>query len=631
MAGQIVLEYEHPHLSTYINDNTAVTTSATSASEGVKFINVFISKKGRDGVFLKFKDEESFIEEYGTPNFYQHGQPIYNAYAALKTRQAECYCMRVMPEDAAYGNIVFAVQYKVDRETNPEQPKLILRHIAKSYDSFVDKTDLESLVDRLANDEPDSAGFVTLPLMGFHSIGRGEYGNGFRVRLASVVTKNKNQVYKTYKLEVFETENGLERKEQFEASLYDGAVVENSSIFYEDVVNDETSGSSKINMYVNPYTIEELYDIYLAEINPENPVTIEQFDILYGTTSNKTAIEGIEIDTAFEEFIALDRVEGVSLNGGTDGAITLSTDRESVRKVGYALARNTRSVERSEAISALYVKAFKGEIDKSIISKRRTPARFILDAGYSSEVKRQIINLGLSRYDAFIQLDAGILNNVTEALDWGQTMAVEAEDRIISKNFQHFKIKDPFTGKKIPVTVTYMLAATLPKHIMTNGDHIPLVGEKYAKLTGIVKNSLCPFIDADELDIKEQLYDLRLNYFECLQENTFVRGTQQTSQEADTDLSEEHNMYVLLDMKRIVENRVSSNLYDFAEAEDRVRFKQDCEDDLATFKHKVREFTVEFSMSEYEESRGILHCYLSIVYKSIAKRGIIEIDINKRS
>lgn len=631
MAGQIVLEYEHPHLSTYINDNTATSISTAAASEGVKFINVFISKKGRDGVFLKFKDEASFIEEYGTPNFYQHGQPIYNAYASLKTRQAECYCMRVMPEDAAYGNVVFSIKYKIDTETNPEQPKLVLRHVAQTYDSFVDKTDIESLVDNAAEEEPDEHGFVTLPLMGFHSLGRGEYGNGFRVRLASVTTKNKNQVYKTYKLEVFETENGLERKEQFEASLYDGAVVENSSIFYEDVVNDETTGSAKINMYVNPYTIEELYELYCTEINPENPVTIEQFDILYGRTSNGTAIAGLEIDTAFEEFIALDRIEGVSLAGGTDGALSLDVDTLDVKRVGYSAAKASKAELRNDAISNLYVKAFKGEIDKSIISKRRTPARFILDAGYSSDVKKQIINLALNRYDAFVHLDAGILNNVSEALDWGQTMESEASDRIISKNFQHFKIKDPFTGKKIPVTVTYMLAGTLPKHILNNGDHIPLVGEENAKLTGIVKNSLCPFVDADELDIKEQFYDLRMNYFECLQENTFVRGTQQTSQEAETDLSEEHNVYVLLDMKRIVENKVSSMLYDFAEAEDRVRFKQDCDDALSTFSHKVREFTIEFAMSEYEETRGILHCYLAVVFKSIAKRGIIEIDINKRS
>lgn len=631
MSGQIVLEYEHPHLRTIINDNTAVNTTAVTAPEGVKFINVFISKKGRDGVFIKFKDEQSFLEEYGTPNFYQHGQPIYNAYASLKSREAECYCMRVMPEDAAYGNVVFAVKYKVDKETNPEQPKLILRHVATTYDDFLDKTDMESLVDRLGSEEPDEEGFITLPLMGFHSIGRGEYGNGFRVRLASVVTKNKHQVYKTYKLEVFETENGLERKEMFEASLYDGAVVENSSIFYEDVVNDETTGSSKINMYVNPYTIEELYDLYVSMINPKDPVSIEQFDIIYGQTSDKTPITGLEIDTEFADFIAIDRLEGVSLSGGTDGAIALDVNKDMLKKVGYASARATRNEERNDAISSLYVKAFKGDIDKSILSKRRTPARFILDAGYSSDVKRQIIDLGLSRYDAFVHLDGGLLNNISEALEWGQTMSYEAEDRVISKNFQHFKIKDPFTGKKIPVTITYMLAATLPKHIMVNGDHIPLVGEKYAKLTGIVKNSLCPFIDADELEIKEQLYDLRLNYFECLQENTFVRGTQQTSQEIDTDLSEEHNVYVMLDMKRIVENKVSSNLYDFAEPEDRVRFKQDCDDALVTFKHKVREFNVEFGMDEYEESRGILHCYLAVVFKSIAKRGIVEIDINRRS
>lgn len=626
MTTQILLNYEHPHIKTVINDNTAVSEVLTEVTSGVRFLNVFTSKKGRDGVFLKFNDENAFIEEYGTPNFHQHGQPIYNALASLKTRNAECYCMRVMPEDAAYSNLLVSVKYKIDNETDPDNPVMLLKHEFSTQDGLVDKTNIDSVVDKIGSEDPDADGYITLPLMGFYSLGRGEYGNGFRVRLSNIISKNKRQLNKTYRLEVLDTENGLERKEMFEASLYDAAVYKNNSLFYEDVVNDDSKGSTKINMYVNPYAVEYLYDIYKTEIDPETTVDIRMFDVLFGVTAQNNPIKGLERQTNFDGFIAVDRVEGINLNGGTDGTLTVAPV-----SMFNVLSSPRMSEDRETALNNLYLKAFKGEINKAILSKRRTPARFILDAGYSEEVKKEMVNLALKRYDAHLHLDAGLLYNVEEAIGWGQMMSAEVTDRIVSKNFQHYQIKDPYNGKKIPVTVTYFLASVLPKHISNIGDHIPVTGENYAKLNNIVKNSLMPFIDADELDLKEELYDLRLNYFECLQENTFVRGTQQTAQEEETDLSEEHNVYMLLEMKRIVENRVSSMIYDFGEADDRVRFQQDCDNALKSYRHKVKSYEVEFTTTPYETERGILHCRLAVVYKTINKRGIIEIDINKRT
>lgn len=626
MNSQIVLNYEHPHIKTIINDNTYGREVSYEEATGVRFLNVFTSKKGRDGVFLRFNDENAFLEEYGTPNFNLHGQPIYNALASLKTREAECYCMRVMPSDAAYSNLLVSVKYKIDTETEPDNPKMLIRHVYSTQVGLTDKADIETAVDLNGSEDPDQDGYLTIPLMGFYSLGRGEYGNGFRVRLSNIFTKNRKKLNKTYRLEVFDTENGLERKEMFEASLYDAAIENNSSLFYEDVVNDETKGSAKINMYVNPYAVEFLYDVYKSEIDPETTVDIAMFDLLFGITSQKQPIKGIVIESEFEGFVAIDRVEGINLSNGTDGALTA----EPVSLFNVFNKRSS-SDDRETAINKLYLQAFKGEINKAILSKRRTPARFILDAGYSEEVKKEMINLALNRYDAHLHLDAGLIHTAQEAIEWGQAMQAEATDRIISKNFQHYQIKDPYTGKKIPVTVTYFLASVLPKHVSTIGDHVPLTGEKYAKLTNIVKNSLQPFIDADELDIKEELYDLRLNYFECLQENTFCRGLQQTAQEDETDLSEEHNMYMLLEMKRILETRVASMIYDFGEPEDKVRFKQDCENALKSYKHKVRSFEIEFTVTPYEAERGILHCNLAVVFKAINKRGIIEIDINKRT
>ena len=104
--NNIILEYNHPYVKTIIKDNSAPIIQVPEVDDGVRFMNVFMSSKGQDGVFLKFKNTEEFIAEYGTPNYELHGQPIYNAYAELKSRVASAYCMRVMPSDALIANLI---------------------------------------------------------------------------------------------------------------------------------------------------------------------------------------------------------------------------------------------------------------------------------------------------------------------------------------------------------------------------------------------------------------------------------------------------------------------------------------------------------------------------------------------
>ena len=133
------------------------------------------------------------------------------------------------------------------------------------------------------------------------------------------------------------------------------------------------------------------------------------------------------------------------------------------------------------------------------------------------------------------------------------------------------------------------------------------------------------------MEIKEELYTNRFNFIECVSEDTYVRAVQGTSQSTWSDLSEENNVAVLLEMKRMLEEFVSSKLYNFAEAADRIRFTEDADRMFSSFRNrKVRSFDVYFDMNAFEEERSILHCYLAVVFRTMAKRGIIEIDINKR-
>lgn len=608
-SGQIVPAYLHPHVATYIYDNTQVTETKHVEAASPTVICVFTSGKGRDGVLLNKKSIKEFTDEYGYPNYRVDGQPIYNAINVLNSGVAQVTAMRVMPEDAGYANIVVVAKIKA----NDTNDGLVIRHEAKCHTSITNTIDLETLTDAMRDTTPDADGFITIPLFAFRSLGRGTYGNAFSVRISGIPQSDKENGFKTYRFEVFETSNGLKKLEIFEGSLYVDAVSSLGTAYAPDIFNDTTNGSQRVAMYASPTALDEIFDYYTQAV-PDTELVDYMFDVLMGTDINGAPIPNLTIETENSPFLA---TEGLRLSYGSDGSFATSN-----------IVKNATS--REEAIAEAYCKAFRGELDRSIISKRRRPTLFFLDANYPEEVKLELVNLVNRRGDRRLYLDCGILTTTSEAVAYGKRIKNIA-DMKISKDFHHYRTRDQFTNRAITVTMTYFLASELTRHVCTVGAHIPFTGEHYAKLTGHIPNSLCPIVDVDDLELKEQLYELRMNYFESIAENTYVRATQSTSQNIWSDLSEESNVLLLKEMQYLLEDLTYSLTYNFASAEDRARYTEDATRLLEPFKNgKVSNLEVFFDMTAWEEERSILHCYLAITYRGIAKRGIIEIDVNKR-
>lgn len=607
--GQIIPQYLHPHVQTYVNDNTQFTETLPVIEDSPSVICVFTSGKGRDGVLLNKKSIKEFTDEFGYPNYRVDGQPIYNAIGVLSSGVAQVTAMRVMPEDAAYSNVVVVAKVKKDEVDG----KLIIKHEAVCHTTITSPVSLETSTDALETTEADAEGFVSIPLFAFRSLGRGTYGNTFSVRLSPVPQSDKENGFKTYRFEIFETGNGLTKLELFEGSLYVDAVTSTGTAYASDIFNDSIDGSQKVAMYISPTALDRIHEMY-TEVCPDTTITDYMLDVINGTDLTGKQIPNLEIVTENSPFLS---TEGLRLSYGSDGSFAASN-----------LYRDATS--REEAIAAMYVKAFKGELDRSIASKRRTPTLFWLDANYPEEVKAELINLVNKRGDSRLYLDSGILTTTTEAVAYGKTIQ-NLGGRNFSRDFQHYVTRDPFTKRNMAVTMTYFLASELTRHICTVGSHIPFTGENYAKLTGHVNNSLAPVVDVDDLETKEQLYELRMNYFEAIAENVFVRATQSTTQDIWSDLSEENNVLMLLEMQNALEDLVYSLTYNFATAEDRARYTKDATRLLEPYKaNKVQDLEVYFDMSAWESERSILHCYLSVTFKGVVKRATIEIDINKR-
>ena len=598
-------DYDHPFNVTLINDNSAIDFRGEAIPERVNYLCVFVGGKGRDNKLLKMTTKNDFIKEFGKPDILKYGQPILNAYASIADAYSHAYCMRVMPQDALYSNIIVSMKYRV------VDGNLEVKMVRETEMMLNNGDQLEGILLEKRNDEEDEAGYKTMPLFAMRCLGRGVYGDSFRIRLTGVIRRKSVIDYRPYRLEILDIEEGNTVVESFDGCLYDYAA-NARSLMLADVVDGETTYSNKIALIMNEDAFEVVYNEYRKMFDDQGlecPVENHRlFDPIFGLHNNKTKISNLVINN---EELALDRLDGVPLMGGHDGSFANGIDIE------------------GEDLENLYLKAFSGGLDKAILSPRRTPVKFILDANYPLSVKREIVQLATKRYDAFVYLDAGILTTHDEGIIFGED-TVDMNYRIVSKGYQHYKIRDPFNGKKVEVTYTYHLANNLARHIELIGSHVPFTGEAYATLTGAVKNSLLPVLDEYDEEYKEQLYDLRLNYYEALGENIFARGTQVTAQDLNSDLSEEHNMIMTLEIKDIAEKETIARRYNFAEPEDRQLFTEVLTERTKSYRDVVRSIQVIYDMTKEEEARSILHCYVEITFKTIAKSSIVEININKR-
>ena len=604
--GKNIVDYDHPFNVTIINDNSVIPEFKSAVPERVNFLCVFMGGKGRDNKLIKMTSKADFVEEFGKPDVLKYGQPILNAYASIVEQYSYAYCMRVMPPSACYSNIMVLAKYKLGE-------RLEVKLVSKSVANLNNAAQFESIIDQETSTEEDEAGFKTVPLFGIRALGRGKYGNSYRVRLTNVFSRKKDLPYRQYRIELLDVDEGNTVVESFDGCLYDQSV-NSRSLLLSDVMDGDSVYSSRIGMFVNENAFETIYGLYTAMYPPgEAPIkNFKLFDPIFGTQADKSKIANMEVIVEGEDVIALDRLDGVPMMGGNDGEFDNPGDKT-----------------QEEIVEDLYIKAFAGKLDKAILSPRRIPVKFILDANYPLPVKRQIVQLGITRYDALVYLDAGLITDHEEALIFGEETA-DLNYRIVSKCYQHYQIRDPFSGKKVPVTMTYDLACNLARHIETNGIETPYTGETYATLRGAVKNSLMPVLDESDEDLKEQLYDLRLNYYEAIAENVFARGTQQTAQDLESDLSEENNMLVTLEIKSIAERETISRRYNFAEPSDRHLFSEVLNERIRHVKDMVRNVEVFYDMSAEEEAKQIIHCYIEVVFRTLAKSSIVEINVNGR-
>lgn len=414
-------------------------------------------------------------------------------------------------------------------------------------------------------------------------------------------------------------------------------------------------------------------------------------------TGNITYDEGVEAEIDADQYDGVDitATAGIRFKGGFDG------DFEEI-SVGGTKRAPTAS-EMKLLLSREYVKAFRGEKDRKILSPARVDLDFIFDANYNMTSDGTLtvdaatnnmysnstvltdedyaalsvlsnngvtmdyddLNVKQAMYDlnefrnrngmtVSQDMGAGCLLHLDCGLVGAKNMSVNYElmdiinmmsgftGRSTSIDLGYYEIFDPNTRRRIKVTVSYFLAKKLIPHLMTNGLNKPFT-YTFAQLNAIqrtsaltvsgemIRDTFRPDIDLIDWDVKEALYNARINYYITSEEGRVVqRAVQNTRQTEASALLEENNVRVLNSLKKSLEKNCRAYLYNWNEPEVRKGYT---DTQMEIFRPwigtLVQDLQITFTANEFEQQRMIMHCYAIVKFRDIIKRIIVEINIQR--
>ena len=424
---------------------------------------------------------------------------------------------------------------------------------------------------------------------------------------------------------------------------------------------------------------------------------------LYTVTSIDPDTGNIIYDEGVATAIDADQYDGVNiaqavgqqLSGGHDG------DFQEISVNGETRAPS--AAEMKLLLSREFVKAFRGQKDRKILSPARVNLDFMFDANYNMTSDDELmidtinnsmysgstvltdqdaqnlailgtngllldftdLNVKKAMYDlnefrnrngmtinpeegagCHLHLDCNIIGLKSVGINYELidiiNMMEPFDGRCCSIDLGYYEIFDPVTGKRITVTATYFLAKKLIPHLLLNGLNKPFTFN-YAQLTAIqrdrtltvsgdmIRDTFRPDIDLIDWDVKERLYNARINYYLTTDEGRIVkRAVQNTRQREASCLLEENNCRVLNTLKKGLEKASQGYLYEWNEPEARKGYTQaQMEIYRPWIGTMVQDLDIYFSADEWEQERMIMHCYVKVAFRDIAKRIVLEIGIRR--
>lgn len=550
-------------------------------------------------------------------DFDKYGQAAIQAANAIDNG-AELMIKRVVAKDATLANI-FPVAtvttdrvQKTDSEGNPlyidpitqqettdpgDGNEAVMINVAKikyQLNTVTGKKTMAEIVEEARKSfvEDEEGQTFTYPLWVTTDNGRGESTKRFGVDPQYAISKNNN--YMLYRFKYLGSED-LDAEQQYFA-LPPGVIYLQKSM---DI------GMASTNMLqCQCQSIEDAVDAFYNKLSEISGLSLEDLwktDVLFCKDAKGDPVQGLSLA---EDSTDLSINMGFGLESGSNGEF------------------GDTPIE-TDAYEQELLEFYNGTFDSDIFNLDRYKPDVCMDANYPFSVKNAIYELAKFRKDFFYFGDLGL--DVNTFLNAMNKLYEMPRDKFTAWYAQSYQILNPFTKRRIDVTITYSLTRCIIEHL-NNRRHTPYCGILYGwtipeAIEGTI--NFTPKITPKE-NQKTMLDDARLNYASILNDVLTVE-TEYTSQEELTQLSFINNVIAIQKIVKDVRDNCPAFRYSFISTDDLASYKKSVTRIINKYTEWFESLEFVYVQDDIMKANKIFEASLKVKHKDFVQSEILNI------
>lgn len=551
-------------------------------------------------------------------DFEKYGQAAIQA-ANIINNGGELMLKRVVAEDATLANIVVCARVSTDRvqktdsNGNPlyidpdtqkettndgdgsfEKAMINVAKIKYELVTVTGKKKKAEIVEEARRSfvqDEESQEFI-YPLFVIADNGRGESTKRFGVDPQYEIAKNQN--FFIYRLKYLGSED-LDA-EQIYFALTPGVIYLEKSM--------DIGMSSSEMLQADAESLEDCVDAFYAKVSEISGISIDELyscDMLFCKNRKGQPIQGLSLDDSGQD---LSISMGFALESGTNGAF------------------GDKPIETPEYEQAL-IDFYTGVYDSDIYNLDMYKPDACIDANYPYAVKKAIYDLAMYRKDFFFFGDMGLdVNTFSNAKE---KMSSMPRDKFTAWYPQSYQVINPFTRRRINVTITYSIARLVITHL-NNNRNCPYCGILYGwtipeAIEGTI--NFCPKITPAE-NQKTECDDLRINYASILND-TLTLETTYTSQENLTQLSFINNVIAIQKIVKDVRDNCPAFRYSFISTDDLSTYKSAVNNIISKYTKWFESLEFVYVQDDVMRANKIFEASLRVKHKDFVQAEILNI------
>lgn len=272
-VAQIIPFYAHPHVHTVIRDHTFYDETVATISDEKPYSTCVVTgaDKGIDNTFVRLGDYNTKVALFGKSNFMKYGQPSLQA-DRLFNGYCNVWLCRVLPDNATYANFIVLAHYRVGKILDNYAQETGLKRLEVKFSVVnADKASLSNgaltddsikeLAESLSSNADPQTGYITKPIFYVRSIGRGNYGNNYLMKVERDMDAEKEYRVKMYKFSLLDNEDTSIVRNIFAGSLYQTTRYEMSTLI-SDVLDQFSTGSCPVFIHSFEDTVDAIFNVY---------------------------------------------------------------------------------------------------------------------------------------------------------------------------------------------------------------------------------------------------------------------------------------------------------------------------------------------------------------------------------